>query len=148
MQVVASKLTEEADKKIRSVPPPPLPERPRPWRSAKIGVKRGPVSAATAAERIASEERLKTLIVRAKESSERARAAAQYARQIREAADTRRLLAGRRWTSNSDEDTALGSQPKRRRPAMQIATPSHDVMKHSCRQATPRCATSLISLSS
>jgi hypothetical protein len=145
VQVVASKQRDSLIyKQPRSVPAPPLPERPRPWRSAMIGAKMRPVSAAATAERVASEERLKNLIARANESRERARAAAQRAQEIREAAhaNTRRMLAGRGFSSSSDEDDDLGPQQelKRRRPAVQITTPSDEVLKHSYRQATPRYA--------
>lgn len=101
-----------------------------------IGAKMRPVSAEATAERIASEERLKNLIARAKESGERARAAAQRYRVIREAASARS-----RSSSSSDEDDDLGSPPqlKRRRPTAQITTSSEEVLKHSYRQATPRC---------
>ena len=98
-----------------------------------------PVSAAVTAERIASEERLRKLIARAKEAGERARAASQRARELREASNTRKLVGERFTASGTDEDNDLGSQQlKRRRPTVPITTPTNDVLKHSHRQATPR----------
>ena len=101
-----------------------------------------PVSAAVTAERIASDERLRKIIARAKEAGERARAASQRARELREAANTRKVVGERFTATGSDQDDDPGSsqqqQLKRRRPTVSITSPTNDVLKPSYRQATPR----------
>lgn len=106
-----------------------------------------PVSAEAAAARTASQERLRDLIARAKEARERAKEASQRASELRKAADARELgsSADYRSTPNSVEDDDHRWQPqlKRRRPAIQIPSPTEEILKQSCRQATPRCVGSL-----